>query len=78
MNQTLAKTDSFCITIIEASFIFGKTRYQVEFAIWRDDIKARQAYGSRQWILDYASCVRFFGQPLNNQLVEQIRMDWNE
>lgn len=78
MMDTSVKTSPLCITIIEAGFLFGLTRHRVEMAIWQDRIKARQAYGSRQWMIDFESCVRFFGQPVNNGLLEQIRMDWNE
>lgn len=76
--QNQVKTSDLCITIIEAGFLFGKTRRSVEMAIYQDRIRARQAYGSRQWMIDFDSCVRFWGQPINNGLLEQIRMDWNE
>ena len=69
---------TFPITIKEACKIFGKSKRQVQWAIWRDNIKARQCLLSSSWILDYNSCVEFWGNPLESALVAEVRMDWHD
>lgn len=69
--------ETFPISIKEAQNIWGKTKRQVLWAVWRDNIKARQCFFSKSWLLDYNSCAAFFGEPIDQKLVDDIRMDWH-
>jgi hypothetical protein len=69
--------ETFPITILEAQNIWGKSKRQILWAAWKDHIKARQCSYSRSWLLDYNSCAAFFGKPLDEKLVDDIREDWH-
>lgn len=70
--------DDFCITVKEARLLWGFTKRKIEWAIWRDDIHARQSMGGNIWLISYDSCVLAWGKPCNEALAEQIKVEWNE
>ena len=70
--------DNLALTMSEVQLVWGKSRRQVDWAIWTDKVVARQALGQRSWLVRYDSCVKCWGQPLRNDLIEMIRLDWNE
>lgn len=65
------------ITIQETCEIFGKGRSTVDFAIWRDSIKARRAVVGKGWLVEYESCVKFWGAPVALHLVDMIKAEIN-
>jgi hypothetical protein len=74
---SVTTTEDFCITISEAMMLFGKSKRAVDWAIWKDWVKARQALKGDIWLISYASCVKFWGQPVMPHFVEQMRMDYH-
>lgn len=63
--------------IEEVCEIFAKGRSTVNYAIWRDNVKARQASVGKGWLVEYESCVLFWGAPVALHLVEKIRIETN-
>jgi len=61
----------------EVCLLWGFAKRTVEYAIWRDNIKARQSVASRQWMVEYNSCVAYWGEPSNKQVIEEILHDVN-
>lgn len=66
-----AKNDVW-IFIQEAEAIFCKPRGSVDFAIWKDKVRARQSLVGATWMLEYNSCVEHWGKPKNLALAEQV------
>lgn len=75
MSNTVVAT--LPITIQEAMCFWGKTKKQVYWAIWREEIKARQSVCSENWILDFASCAAKWGTPVMLDLSAEVLEDWN-
>ena len=65
------------LTIQEVQILFGKGRSTVDFAIWRDNVCARKSIAGATWLVEYNSCVKFWGAPVAPHLVEKIRIDCN-
>lgn len=63
------------ITVSEAQAIFGKWPRAIQYAIWKEKVKARQAVVGNTWLLEYSSCVNHWGKPANVELVERIYED---
>lgn len=78
LNMLAHQTEDFCITIGEARLLWGLTKRKVEWAIWRDEIKARQARGGATWLLSYDSCCAAWGKPRDEDMAIAIKVDWNE
>lgn len=68
----LLSDKDFSIAHKEAELLFGKSKKQVEWAILREKIKARQALNTNQWFISYQSCVALWGQPVATNLVKEI------
>lgn len=62
----------------EAQLLFGKSKKQVEWAVWRDQVAARQSVNSENWMLSLNSCIAFWGQPVMENLVDDIRQEWED
>lgn len=75
--MAISELSTFPITIKEAQNIWKLTKRQVQWAVWRDKVKARQCLFSEAWILDYNSCEKHFGSPKETGLVAEIRIDWH-
>lgn len=60
------------ILVPEALAIFGKASGSMSFAIWKDRIKARQSVVGATWLVEYHSCVAFWGQPKRPDLIALI------
>ena len=51
------------VTSGEVVALFGVTRKQVQWAIWRDHVRARKSVTGGTWLLHYGDCVKYFGKP---------------
>lgn len=58
-DETLAKV----VLIQEVCELWQITRRKVQYAIWKDDISARKAISGGAWLINYQSCVDFWGKP---------------
>ena len=65
------------ITIQEAMCFWDKSKKQVYWAIWREQVKARQSVCSENWILSYNSCVDLWGAPSMTDLAVSVLEDWH-
>jgi hypothetical protein len=61
----------------EAMALFGKQKRSVEYAIWKDHIKARQSRVGAVWMIEYHSCVENWGKPIDENLLKEILADVN-
>lgn len=51
------------ITSSEAMVLWNKSRRQIQWACWRDEVVARKAITKGTWLLTYDSCVDAWGKP---------------
>lgn len=75
MNEVVGK--DMPITIQEAMLFWSKSKKQVYWALWREQIKARQSCCSENWIISFNSCVRAWGAPTAPAIAAQELVDWN-
>lgn len=66
------------IFIPEACAIFDKYPRSVQYAIWKDKVKARQARVGKTWMLELNSCIAYWGKPVDDELVLEIMSDVND
>ena len=65
------------LTVKECQALWGKSRGTIEYAIWHDRVKARQCVRGSIWLIEYNSCVPYWGLPTNQVLFEEILTDVN-
>jgi hypothetical protein len=71
----MSPSEKVWITMSECKALFGKFNRSVEYAIDKDKIKARQCTVGSTWLIEYNSCVSFWGQPIKPMLAEKIIHD---
>lgn len=76
LTETSIQTQIW-ITVPEALAIFGKASGSMSFALWKDRVKARQAVVGATWLVEYNSCVSFWGAPKRPDLVALIVAEVN-
>lgn len=66
------------LTIGEVQAVWGLARRSVDYAIWRDNIKARQSKVGATWLITADSCAEYWGRPKNEDLMMRILEDVRE
>lgn len=51
------------LTLPEVALLWGVSRRQVDYAIWRDELSARMSLTGGSWLVSYDSCVSLWGKP---------------
>lgn len=74
-KSTVVKTEEIWLLIPEVLIIWGLARRSVDYAIWRDNIKARQSRAGATWLCTASSCQAFWGEPKNPELLKEIIAD---
>ncbi len=62
----------------EAMLLFSKSNKTVWYAIYRDKVLARQSVNSQNWMISLNSCIALWGQPVAENLVADIRQEWED
>jgi len=62
----------FAIAPKEAELLWGKSKREIQWALWTDKVRARQALNTSQWFISYNSCVALWGEPIAKNLVAEI------
>lgn len=63
MQDSINKPEAIWITTKEVMKIFGKSKTAVMYSLWKGKVWARQDIFSNTWLVEYWSCVAYFGKP---------------
>lgn len=74
--MSFAQNDDVPISKQEAQLLFNKSKKVVEYAVWKDKVRARQSVNSENWMLSLNSCIALWGEPVMQNLVNDIREGW--
>lgn len=64
------------LTVKEVEHLFGVSRRQIQWAIWRDQIEARLTLNNGVWLIALSSCIKMWGKPsrtLESELLNNVK-----